>query len=179
MAEIWKSVVGYEGFYEVSDEGRVRSLPRVVPSRGGFRLTKERILKPIFISGYPAVALCANGKPKTRKIHQLVAAAFLEPKPSDLHVVRHWDGDEKNCRLSNLLWGTNLENSADAIRHGTAICGERVRQSKLRIEQVIQVLADPRPNGEVAAELKVAMATIHRIRSGETWARALAEAGVA
>lgn len=174
--ETWKPVVGFEGFYEVSDQGRVRSLPRIVPSRGGVRQTRGRVLKPIYPKGYPAAALCANGKSKIHEIHRLVAAAFLGPKPSGKHMVRHFDGDEKNPRLANLLWGTPRENSADAIRHGTAICGERVPQSKLRIGEVRQILSDKRPLNVVASEHGVTPSTIHRVRSGNSWTRALREA---
>jgi NUMOD4 motif/HNH endonuclease len=113
-AEAWLPVPGYEGFYEVSDLGRVRSLPRW-KVRGG-------ILKP-FTTGqakYAAVTLYSGSKASARTwaVHVLVAMAFCEGHAPGLEV-RHENGDKHNNAASNLSWGTHQVNQQDMIRHGT------------------------------------------------------------
>ena len=111
MTELWKPAVGHSG-YEVSSLGRVRSL-----HRGG------RILRPGTASnGYPTVAL---GRGKTRTLHSLVAEAFIGARPTG-QVVRHKDGDRKNPRASNLIYGTRAENIKDAVAHGTWLSPARM-----------------------------------------------------
>jgi hypothetical protein len=107
----WRPVVGFESNYHVSDDGQVKSLPRNT-TRGG-------ILRPAVSKqpGYPEVALWLNGKARTLKVHQLVAAAFLGPRPKGQEV-RHLNGNRLDCRLTNLQYGTRLENAQDTIDHG-------------------------------------------------------------
>ena len=112
--ERWLPVVGFEGFYEVSDLGRVRSLPR-------WRVPQARILKPIHFNNnraYHCVTLCVHGREHRRQVHVLVALAFLGPKPEGMEV-RHLDGNPHNCSAGNLTWGTRSENMRDMVRHGT------------------------------------------------------------
>ena len=105
MQEVFRDVKGYEGLYQVSDFGRIKSLAR----KG---CLKHRILKPhINIGGYYAVNLY-NGKPKNHKIHQLEAIAFLNHVPCGLKiVVDHKDFDKLNNYLPNLRLITNRENT--------------------------------------------------------------------
>lgn len=111
MGEHWKSVPGFEGRYEVSSEGRVRSL-----LRGG------RVLRAGIAShGYPMVVL-GRGNPRT--IHSLVAEAFLGPRPAGQEV-RHKDGNRKNASAGNLCYGTRSENIRDAVAHGTWMSAAR------------------------------------------------------
>lgn len=111
--EIWRSVVGYEGTYEVSNRGRVR---RVATRTGR---PEERLLKAaLFSSGYPGVTLSRDGVRASKSVHRLVAAAFLGPAPEGSQV-RHLNGDPTDNRLSNLRYGTALENAADKTAHGT------------------------------------------------------------
>jgi len=98
MKETWKPIIGYEGLYQVSDLGKVRSL----------KFGKERILKPGMSAGYLAVGLCNNGQ-KTRKVHQLVAEAFIGPRP-DGYETCHKDDVKTNNVLTNLYYGTKSEN---------------------------------------------------------------------
>lgn len=113
--EIWKDVVGYEGIYDVSDKGRVRSLSRL-NSIG--RKLKGRILKQNPDgSGHLCVAL-HNGKQKTRKVHQLVCEAFIGPRPEGKEVCHGPNGQLDNS-TSNLCYGTHRENQRDMIRDGT------------------------------------------------------------
>lgn len=122
--EIWKPVNGYEGLYEVSNLGRVRSLPKTVrcdEKRSYFM--PSRIMRQT-MRRYPLVGLVRDGKQTSCTVHSLMCIAFYGPRPKG-HCVRHLDGDIKNNRLSNLRWGTYVENNADQVRHGTRIMGER------------------------------------------------------
>lgn len=100
--EIWKPVVGFEGFYEISSAGRVRSLKSC-----HIRELKPRLNKH---TGYLFLILGANGKQRTVTIHRLVAEAFLE-KPDGLDYVNHKDEDKTNNRVENLEWCTPAYNN--------------------------------------------------------------------
>ena len=120
MSENWKPVVGYEGLYEVSDQGRVRSLDRVVPhARSGVMKRKGKILKqsPINQDGYLAIGLHRNGHQKKRMVHRLVLMAFVGPCPEGMEGC-HNNGVNTDNRLENLRWDTPKENSEDIKRHG-------------------------------------------------------------
>lgn len=115
--ERWLSVVGWGGYYEVSDLGRVRSVPRV--GSDGRRL-KGRILRPRILpkTGYHRVCLSRAGKHYDLYIHRLVLEAHAKACPPGMEA-RHWDGDPSNNRLGNLFWGTASENQLDNVRLGT------------------------------------------------------------
>lgn len=105
MEEVWRPVVGYEGLYEVSNLGRIRSLDRYVKSwNSESKLTKGRILRmKKYSNGYLNVSLCKCGDIKTCSVHRLVAQAFL-PNPDGLPCVNHKDNDRTNNRVENLEW---------------------------------------------------------------------------
>jgi hypothetical protein len=115
--EIWKSVVGYEGFYEVSSLGRVRSLDRTIKLyNGGSYVRKEKTLVQIKDKrGYLKLKLLKNGKMKTFFVHRLVAQAFIS-NPNELPQVNHKDENKLNNKVENLEWCTQQYN----IRYGTA-----------------------------------------------------------
>lgn len=120
MSEEWRPVVGYEGYYEVSNLGRVRSLSRMIHSASGQSpyLMRGRIKKPSLAQGYPLVNLSVGGESRTHLVHRLVAIAFIgEGEPGT--EVCHIDGDRANPVVHNLYWGTRAENLADSIAHGT------------------------------------------------------------
>lgn len=111
MDEIWKDIKGYEGLYQVSNLGNVKSLARVVPHKiTGSRTIPEKILKPNSDDvGYLYVSLSKDGKKKNPKIHRLVAEAFI-PNPKNLPQVNHIDENKLNNRVTNLEWSTSLDN---------------------------------------------------------------------
>lgn len=109
--EEWRPIAGYEGLYEVSDHGRVASLPKPTwPTRRILRPGTER-------GGYPYVTLRASGRQLHRKIHHLVCEAFNGPRPAG-SVTRHLDGDPTNNTPTNLVWGSYSDNNLDMVRHG-------------------------------------------------------------
>jgi len=116
----WLPVVGYEGFYEVSDQGDVRSLDRLVRvGADSRRLSPGKILKGTAVKGgYLTVQLCKKGSVSRRYIHQLVLEAFIGPRPTGLDSC-HNDGDCTNNGVTNLRWDTRSENALDRVKHGT------------------------------------------------------------
>jgi len=111
--EVWKDIPGYEGFYQASNIGNIKSLERTVITKWGYKTNKERILKPsILPNGYFAVVLCIYGKRKQFYVHQLVAMAFLGHSPCLFKlVVDHIDNNKLNNKSNNLRLITNRENS--------------------------------------------------------------------
>lgn len=120
--EIWKDVGGYEGIYQVSDHGRVRSADRIGQGgQGGrgLRLHQGRILRPGITHGYLKVNLCKYCKVKQLLIHRLVAHAFIE-NPDNLPHVNHLNGIKNDNRPANLEWCCHRENiSHERINRGT------------------------------------------------------------
>jgi hypothetical protein len=114
--ERWLPVPGYEGLYEVSDDGQVRSLPR---KSQGSATCGGRALKPwLGNKGYLLVGLWRNGTCRTRTVHRLVCEAFHGPCP-DSYEACHNDGNPLNNHADNLRWDSHSENMLDRTRHGT------------------------------------------------------------
>jgi hypothetical protein len=116
--EQWRAVVGYEGLYEVSDQGRVRSLTRTCWDATGTkaRTRKGQYLKPGASRGYLSVRLCRNGSIQTLTVHSLVAAAFIGPRPEGMQVC-HWNGNGGDNRLANLRYDSPSSNQLDTVRY--------------------------------------------------------------
>jgi hypothetical protein len=176
MQEVWRPVVGYEGLYEVSDQGRVRSLPRSVLSVDGkVRRFPGKVLKGCVGShGYLCLNLCKGGAPKAHLVHALVAEAFLGPCPEGQEVCHSERGKHDN-RSSSLRYGTRKENAADKHRDGSHIQGERHGCAKLTEAQARYVHTQLRnySRGTVprlARELGVALSTIQSIKEKRNWA---------
>lgn len=133
--EIWRAIPKWEGFYEVSNLGRVRSLPRmsrVNPlSEKRRRLMGGNILKPQPNKNgeYAFVNLTAKGKRWHVSVHKLVLITFVRDRYEN-EGARHLNGNSKDNRLENLAWGTHLENMADRKKHGNYLNGEAHHFSK-------------------------------------------------
>lgn len=117
--EMWRPVRGWDGLYEVSSHGRVRSLDRLVHYPDG----RRSYLKPGRIlgwrsRGYGRVVLVAPGRQKYEAfVHDLVLEAFVGPRP-DGAICCHWDDNKQNNHVSNLRWGTYSTNMHDRVRNG-------------------------------------------------------------
>lgn len=115
MKELWKPIKGYEGLYEVSNQGRVKSLGR--KTKNGFH-HRVKILKfSIHTDDYLQVILYKNKKRKTYKVHRLVAENFIE-NPNEYKEVNHINGNKKNNTVNNLEWCTRKQNMIHAGETG-------------------------------------------------------------
>lgn len=123
MKEIWKEIIGYEGLYEVSSYGNIKSISRTITKGNITYVTKDKLLKQsIDTVGYPYVNLSDYKKQKTFRVHQLVAIAFLNHTPNkyDGLLVDHIDGNKLNNNLSNLQLVTNRKNSSKDRKNKTS-----------------------------------------------------------
>lgn len=163
--EEWRPVVGYEGLYEVSTLGRVRTLG------GGKARTHGRVLKATKgTTGYLRVALSAGNVSRTRKVHQLVAEAFIGPRPERSYVL-HNDGNPLDNRPGNLRYGNARDNLADAVKHGAwePNRGEAATKSKLRVEDVLAIRGSSEPTSILAERYGVDPTSIRDIRARRSW----------
>jgi len=126
--EIWKDIPGYEGFYQISNLGKVRSLNRYVKSKNNsIKLLKsKRMTISIYDVGYEYICLSKKGKRIKHKIHRLVALAFI-PNPNNKPEVNHINGIKHDNNYLNLEWATSSENQQHAYRTGLQIPQKNVR----------------------------------------------------
>lgn len=115
MQEVWKDIPEYEGLYQVSNLGRVKSLLRYVLRRNGqtTRVNETILKQTLDTDGYPIVGLCKNNR-KTQTVHRLVAKAFI-PNPENKPCIDHIDGNRTNNNVDNLRWATVKENANNPI----------------------------------------------------------------
>lgn len=171
----WKPVVGFEGLYEVSDLGELRSLDHYVEqnSRWGKqrRIQRGRLLraKPMQ-GGYLGVCLYIKGKPFYRHVAHLVAAAFIGERP-DGYDVCHNDGNRQNNEAVNLRYDTRKANHADMLAHGTRLRGSDRYNAKASEEAVRDIRAS-RPHttyAELARRHGLPFAVVAQIAQRRTW----------
>ena len=117
--EVWKPVPGYEGFYSVSDLGRVRSDKRTIVDKNGHsrRIPGAIITPEKKSSGYLIVRLCKNHDQTKCYVHRIVLETFAGEAPAGMQAC-HWNDDKEDNRLENLRWGTPNENMFDRVRNG-------------------------------------------------------------
>lgn len=168
--ELWKDIPGYEGRYQASTEGRIRSVDRIVFSRNRFtgnpfpRTIHGQILKPgrYCKTGHQSVVLGrgTNGKP----VHQLIMRTFVG-EPCEGQEVRHKNGNPTDNRLENLEYGTRTENILDVFRQGKA-------WRKLTaddVQAIRRALSMGRPGAAIANEYGVSRSSISSIKQGRTF----------
>jgi len=181
-SEIWKDIPGYEGMYQVSDFGQVKSLQRIITEKSTLkaRPVRERILKQVAsYKGYYFIHLSKNGAVKNVSVHRTIAKLFV-PNPSSLPEVNHKDEIKANNYSGNLEWCSHLYN----IRYGTGIVrktksqtgvpniknnGEGCGTSKLKRHQVLSIYSDPRKYKEISKEYGIVFSAISKIKHKRTW----------
>lgn len=168
-------MVGFEGFYEVSAQGPIRSVPRTTIRSNGSPLTVRGLVlasKPWGDDEYPHVTLHRPGKTTTVRVHVVVLEAFIGPRPLG-HVGRHADDDPMNNAASNLSWGLPLDNSADMVANGGSTKGTRNPQAKLTEPQVVEIRRLYRAGGcsyaALAEEFGIGMVTVADIITRKSW----------
>lgn len=170
--EIWKPVPGYEGFYDASECGHVRSVSRPSTHYTGKMIMRGgRVLRGcINFKGYLQVSLCRDGKTRTAFVHALVALTYRGPRPSGL-LVRHLNGDATDNRASNLAYGTQLENVADMEVHGTIRRGENHALAKLTAENVrlMRDLAPTHRRQALADMFNVSINQVDNVVNNRQW----------
>lgn len=157
MSERWAPIRGYEGRYEVSDGGRVRSCRGVIGSTRGTQ-------------PYRRVELYADdGARTTMHVHTLVLEAFGGPRPEGM-VARHLNGDPDDCSLDNLAWGTFLENEADKREHGRIARGARNGQTTLTEADVRAIRASSESQRAIARRFGITQSAVSLIVNRKSWA---------
>lgn len=174
--EIWKDINGLEGGYQISNFGRIKSLPRLVLCKGlkSTRLTKENFVRPQVRKGkYLKVKLTFNGKLEQPTIHRLVANHFI-PNPENKPQVNHIDGNQSNNHIDNLEWVTGKENMHHWMyRQGRVKTGERHSNSKLTNDDVLKIREEystlKTPTRQLAKKYNVVQGTIMWVLKRSTW----------
>ncbi len=178
MQENWKDVVGYEGYYKVSDKGRVMTVAReFIKSNGRKCLVKEQILSQGVVRGYKCVDLKVSGNRKTMRVHRLVSMAFIGEPSKEM--VNHKDGNKTNNILSNLEWATRSENELHAYytglkksneKHKKAIVESNKKRRTLANDTVKYIRNSNKSQYELANELGISRANVGLIRQRKRYA---------
>ena len=178
--EIWKPVVGYESYYEVSSLGNVRSLERIVyvnRGSGFYSKKKAKILSQCIVQGYCTVGLSKSGKRKHSLVHRLVLQAFTRNK-KNRNQVNHINGDKTDNRLENLEWCNASENMTHAYELGLKNKphqkGKNNNNAKLTESQAKKIKDDLLGGISVKAlkkKYKVSFSPIYKIKNNTHWSQ--------
>jgi hypothetical protein len=173
--EVWLAVPGYEGTYEASSLGGIRSIDRVTPyscsnGRSGVQRRKGKMLAPHRKGKYLFVTLVNGPDRADVTVHAVIAATFIGPRPAGL-MVCHNDGDGTRNVPSNIRYDTPASNSADMVRHGNSGVGEKNAAAKLSSSDVLWIRANRpmRTLASMAEKFGVSIAAIHDAAVGNTW----------
>ena len=134
--EIWKDIKGYEGLYQISNMGRVKSLSKQWVARNGIKHHKEKILKiAIGKRGYYTVNLCKNKIRKSKYVHQLIAEAFI-PNPNNWLYINHKDLNKTNNKIENLEWCTHKENMQHAWKNSKQLHNRKKKVYQYSLDNI-------------------------------------------
>jgi hypothetical protein len=170
--EVWKDVVGFEGLYQVSNMGRVRSLPHTRIETKGRKKGKQnhyslRLLRPnLGVKGYYVVQFVKDGQKFRWEVHRAVARTFLGPLP-DNHHTHHISGDRTDNRLENLVYLHSSEHMH--LTHRGENCHKAIL-TEADVLEVRKLLDAGHIQKEIAAMYGVCRSTIGEIKRGKSWA---------
>lgn len=168
MRERWRAIPGYEGRYDASDHGRIRSWLKSGPQTGA-RRPQPLVLTPgIETQGREQVILRISGDKYPMLVHRLILLTFVGPPPSGFEC-GHLNGKPRDNRLLNLQWVSRAENCAHKWRHGTVCAGMRNSRSKLTDAAVLAIRASLEGGPALAARFGVTKENISCIRRRGTW----------
>lgn len=175
MEEVWKDVIGYEGSYQVSSQGRVRTLDRYVKGKfsTSVQFKKGQILKLQFTwDGYYKVTLYKKDKkPLYIGVHKLVAQSFI-PNPFNKLQVNHIDCDKLNNNVINLEWCSSLENTQHAMKNNLRVVGQKSHYATITEDQAIficEMLENNIPIYEIVSITGKTRFLISKIKNGKSW----------
>jgi hypothetical protein len=180
--EIWKDIAGYEGYYQVSNLGRVKSLDRIIPHKRHIthhlkgKICKGKIIKA---GGYVVVSLGKNNQGKWIKVHQIVAKTFI-PNPENKHEIDHINAIPTDNRVENLRWATRLENANNPITKTSIAKSKignkcRMKLNKLDYKKVSEIrilLSKGDKRGymsDIARKYGVTPTTVWNIKINRIW----------
>jgi len=161
--EIWKDIPGYEGLYEISNFGRVKS--KLI------RYVNHRILKPHIYVGYQKVGLSKNKVRITKRVSRLVLQSFIGDPPNGFEA-SHLNGIRNDDRLENLVWESPKENTKRKTEHGTQIRGEGHYKTNLKESDVINII-EMRKKGykyrEISKKYGIGISSVECITNKRNW----------
>lgn len=175
----WRDILGYEGYYKVSNEGEVRSVDRYVNTRWDIKTLQKGSLMNLRRDkdGYLIVTLRREGKAKTFRVSRLVASAFI-PNPSNLQYVNHLDGVRDNNHVDNLEWCTQSHNIKHSYNIGLKkpssnnLKGSKMGTSKLTEAEVLDIrraIDKGCKQVDLANKYNVSISTISAIKHRRKW----------
>lgn len=174
--EIWKPIVGYEGLYEISNYGNIRSMPRVIMRKDGkpYAVKTIKVLKPCYDKdGYLRIELNNNGVAKKYYVHRLVANSFI-PNNSNKSQVNHKNAVKDDNSIENLEWVTNQENRDHAVKNKLQPLQHGIKNPnvKLTVEKVLKIKRLKREGikpSVISKITNVPVSNVNNIINNYTW----------
>lgn len=169
--EVWKSIKDFEGLYEISSIGRIRSLFRIIEYKNGIKHPHDGFMLKQELSkdGYMRIKLWKSHKYKHFNVHRLVASAFID-NPGGKDCVNHIDSMRVNNCVYNLEWVTVQENTDHAIEYGNFNPkGEGNGSAKLKDNEVLEIRYNGKPPKEMMEKFSISKGVVSSIRTRRTW----------
>lgn len=166
ITEIFVPIQGFEGYYEISNLGRVRTVDRTITfSDGRKRAYKSKFIKFSNPLGYLVAPLVKHQKQKFVSVHRLIAIHFI-PNPHNKPFINHIDGNKQNNSISNLEWCTHAENTTHAVENSLYRKGENHGNAKISNEAAEEIRNSKESGVFLAEKFKILTSTVSMIRNG-------------